>query len=137
MNRTRGARIVFYAGLIFLAGLVTGALVAPIVGRTFLRPPGPEQMARQMMSRLQSRLQLSPQQKTEAQPIIVQTSADLVAIRRETTKRVSKRIEETNRAISALLTPEQKADFEKMETERRKRLGYREPPGPPPPPTPR
>ena len=135
MNRTRVVRIVLYAGLIFLAGLVTGALVAPIVGRTFLRPPGPEQMARQMMSRLQSRLQLSPKQKTEAEPIIAQTSADMVAIRRETTKRVSKRIEDTNQEISALLTPEQKVEFEKMEAERRKRLGYREPPGPPPPPS--
>ena len=133
----RVGRIVLYAGVIFLAGLVTGALVAPIVGRTFLRPPGPEQMSRQMMARLQSRLQLRPEQKTQVQPIIDRTSADMIAIRRETTKRVSKRIEETNREISVLLNPEQKVEFEKMETERRKRLGYREPPGPPPPPTPR
>jgi Spy/CpxP family protein refolding chaperone len=133
----RVGRIVLYAGVIFLAGLVTGALLAPMAGRTFLRHPGPEQMSREMMSRLQSRLQLAPEQKTQVQPIIDRTSADMVAIRRETTKRVSKRIEETNREISVLLTPEQKVKFDKMEAERRKRLGYREPPGPPPPPTPR
>ena len=56
MNKSRAARIVLYAVLIFLAGAITGALVAPMIGRTFMRLPDSQQMSRHMLEHLQSGL---------------------------------------------------------------------------------
>ena len=140
MNKSRSLRIILYAALIFLAGAITGALVAPRLGRTFMRPPDPKQMSQHMLARLQSGLQLTDKQAAQIKPLIENAGADMETIRRETTKRVLDRIAETNAQISLFLTPEQKAKFMKMEAEHRKRLGHGhrsgEPPGPPPPPGP-
>jgi Spy/CpxP family protein refolding chaperone len=140
MNKSRSLRIILYAALIFLAGAITGALVAPRLGRTFMRPPDPKQMSQHMLARLQSGLQLTDKQAAQIKPLIENAGADMETIRRETTKRVLDRIAETNAQISLFLTPEQKAKFMKMEAEHRKRLGhghrFGEPPGPPPPPGP-
>jgi Spy/CpxP family protein refolding chaperone len=45
---------------------------------------------------------------------------------------VQKRVEETNREISAILTPEQQKKLTQMEDEHRKRMSYRHPFGEPP-----
>jgi Spy/CpxP family protein refolding chaperone len=137
MNKPRFARIILYALLIFLGGAVTGVLIAPMVGRRFMRPPKTEQMSRHMLEHLQSGLHLTDQQTAQIKPLIEKTGADMEAIRHETMKRVLARIGETNAQISLLLTPEQKAEFIKMEAEHRKYMRhhhhYGEPPGPPPP----
>ena len=122
MNKSRALRITLYALLIFLAGGLTGALVAPHFGRTFMRPPDSKQMSQHMMDRLQSGLNLTPDQAAKIKPLVEKTGADMETVRRETSKRVHDRIVETNAQISLLLTPEQKEQFIKMEAEHRKRM---------------
>jgi hypothetical protein len=138
MNKLRSLRIVLYATLIFFAGGMTGALVAPLIGRHFMRPPDPKQISYHMLARLQSGLHLSDEQTAKIKPLIEKTGAEMEAIHRETIKRVMSRIAETNGQISALLTTEQKTEFAKMEAEHRKRLArfhhFLGPHGPPPEP---
>lgn len=138
MNKSRPLRIIIYPALIFLAGAITGVLVAPSVGRHFMRPPDPKQMSHYMFARLQSGLHLTNEQAAQIKPLIEKTGADMETIHRETIKRVLSRMAETNAQISVFLTPEQKAQFAKMEAEHRKRLRRHHPfigrPGPPPPP---
>ncbi len=122
MNKSRALRITLYALLIFLAGGITGALVAPRFGRTFMRPPDSKQMSQHMMERLQSGLNLTRDQAAKIKPLIEKTGADMETMRRETSKRVHDRVAETNAQISLLLTPEQKEKFIKMEAEHRKRI---------------
>ena len=140
MSKWPSLRVILYALLIFLAGAVTGALVAPMVGRTFMRPPEPRELSRHMLERLQSGLHLTAEQSAQIKPLIEKTGADMEIIRRETTKRVLERIAQTNAQISALLTPEQKIEFAKIEAEHREYLRkhhhFHGPPGPPPPPPP-
>jgi Spy/CpxP family protein refolding chaperone len=136
MNKISG-KVILYAALIFLAGATTGALVAPMIGRTFMQPPRPEQMSRHMLEHLQSGLHLTAEQTAKIKPLIEQTGADMETIHRETMKRVLARIGQTHAQISLLLTPEQRAEFIKMEAEHRKHFGHEhlfvEPPGLPPP----
>ncbi|MEO8440262.1 MAG: hypothetical protein ABI540_08585 [Spartobacteria bacterium] len=122
MSKSRVLRVTAYAVLIFLAGAITGALVAPRLGRAFMRPPDSKQMSRHMMERLQSGLALTPEQETKIKPLVEKTGSDMDSIRRETSKRVHDRIAQTNAEILLLLTPEQKEKFIKMEAEHRKRL---------------
>ncbi len=140
MNRTRATRIVLYAALIFGAGAITGAFVAPHLGRAFMRPPRPEQMAEHMMDRLRGGLDLTPEQAARIKPLIEKTGQEMETIRKETTRRVFDRIAETNEEITSFLTPEQRTKFQRMEVEHRQRLQLYHPlaesPGPPPPPGP-
>ena len=122
MNNSRALRITLYALLIFLAGGITGALVAPRFGRTFMRPPDSKQMSEHMMDRLQSGLNLTPEQVAKIKPLVEKTGADMETVRRETSKRVHDRIAQTNAQIALLLTPEQKEKFIKMEAEHRERM---------------
>ncbi len=139
MSKPRLAKIVLYVSLIFLAGLATGALLAPKFGRAFMRPPGSKQMSRHMLHHLQEGLGLSEAQMKEVRPLVEKTGSDLEAIRRETTRRVVARLDVSHAAIARLLTPEQQVKFEKMKAESREHLRHGRPPlgpddAPPPPP---
>ena len=137
MNKSHAARIYLYAVLIFVAGAITGALVAPMIGRSFMRLPDSQQMSRHMLAHLQSGLDLSDEQMAKIRPVIEKTCADMETIHHETTKRAQDRIAETNAKIATFLTPEQNVKFEKMEAEHRNRIRnfhhFAGPPGTPPP----
>jgi Spy/CpxP family protein refolding chaperone len=137
MNKSRALRIVLYAALIFLAGAITGALVAPMVGRHFMRLPDPHQFSRLMLSHLRSGLDLTAGQEEKIKPLVEKTCADMEAIHHETMQRVVDRLNLTSEKISAFLTPEQKVKLKKMEAEHRLHLRHFHhpgvPPGPPPP----
>ena len=127
MSKSRSLRIILYAALIFFAGAITGAFVAPLFGRHFICPPDSEQMSHHMFARLQSGLDLSDKQAAQIKPLVEKTCAEMETIHRETIKRVLNRIAETNAQISSFLTPEQKAKFIKMESEHRKHLRHLHP----------
>jgi len=133
MNKMRIGRIILYAVLIFLAGFVTGALLAPIFGRTFMRPPAPHEMSQQMLAHLQSVLHLTDQQLTQIKPIVEKTGEDMETIHHQTMQRVLARLAEAHAQISAFLTPEQKIAFQKMEKEHGERLRHVHPILLPPP----
>jgi Spy/CpxP family protein refolding chaperone len=135
MNKSRTIRVALYAILIFVAGAVTGALVAPMIGRTFMRLPDSQQMSRHMIARLCSGLDLTAEQEAKIRPLVEKTCADMETIHCETMQRAMDRIAETNAKISAFLTSEQQVKFKKMETEHRLHLRHHPgpPTGPPPP----
>lgn len=137
MNKSRVVRIALYAALIFLAGAITGALVAPMIGRSFMRLPDSHQMSQVMLARLRSGLDLSDEQTAKIKPLVENTCGDMETIHHETMQRVLNRIAETNAKISAFLTPEQKVKFETMQAEHKKHIRHfhhlGSPPGPPPP----
>jgi len=122
MSKARSGKAIFYALLIFVAGLTSGLLLAPIIGRTFLRPPLPAEFARFMLSRMKSDLDLTPEQLTQIKPLLEQTALDIEAIRAETTNRVSTRIEQTHASIAPHLRPEQQQKLAEIEAKRRKHM---------------
>ena len=138
MNKSRTARIVLYAALIFLAGVLTGALIAPMFGRHFMRLPDSHHLSRAMLSHLRSELSLTNAQEAQIKPIVEKTCADMESIHLQTVQRALTRLAEANTEIAAFLTPEQKEKFKKMEAEHRVHVrhfrhhdGPHGPPGPP------
>lgn len=132
MNKSRNLRIALYAILIFLAGAVTGTLVAPMVGRSFMKLPDSQHMSQHMIERLHSGLDLTDEQTAKIRPLVENTCADMATIHRQTMQRVMDRVAETNAKISTFLTPEQQVKFKKMEAEHKSHLRHFHHPGPPP-----
>ncbi|MEY2559470.1 MAG: hypothetical protein QOE34_2895 [Verrucomicrobiota bacterium] len=124
MSKASTSKIVLYAALIFVAGLVIGVLAASLLHRTLLRPPTPAEMSRHILARLERRLSLTPEQTAQIKPLVEQTSSDVEAIRLATTKQVTDRIAETDSKIAAFLTPEQKAKLNQMEAEHREHMRH-------------
>jgi hypothetical protein len=122
MTSWRLWKVVFYATLIFAAGLFTGLIGGPLLFRTFLRPPTPAEMSAHILARMQSRLSLSPEQIGQIKPLVEVTASDIEAIRVATTKQISDRIAQTNSKIAPFLTPEQNAKLDQMEAERREHM---------------
>jgi periplasmic protein CpxP/Spy len=108
---------------------------------------GPGQMAHHMpsvddqLNRLSSKLNLTDEQKPQVKTIL-QDQQDQVAqlmsnnsgSREETRAKMRDIHEKSNAKIRALLTDDQKAKFDKMQSERRGRMGGGGDQGAPPPP---
>jgi hypothetical protein len=131
MTRSRSWRLVFYATLIFGAGLFIGVLAGPHLARPFLRPPTSAEMSSRILARLQSRLALTPDQAAKVKPIVEQTASQIDAIRDATTKQIADHIAESNAKIAAFITPEQKAKLDQLEAERREHMRHNGPFFPP------
>ncbi len=100
--------------LVFLAGLATGLFAgARHARRVFVGHHG-EMMSERMRQHLKRRLDLTPEQIQQVDPILEQTAERLQAIRAETRERVAATMEESRRELSVHLTPEQKVKLEEM-----------------------
>jgi Spy/CpxP family protein refolding chaperone len=106
--------------LIFLAGVGTGVLLTIGLGPHFRHPPGVQMMRRHWMEHLTQKLNLSADQQTKIEPIISSATDQLQGLHHEEMDKASQIMASVNTQISALLTPEQKAQMQQMETERQK-----------------
>jgi len=134
MNKISRTKVALYAALIFAGGLATGVVTAPLLGRAFRGPPSPEQMSRRMLSMLEKRLDLNREQIAQIKPIIDKSGENMRAIWLDTARRVSAQVDEINKEIAPLLSPEQKVKLDKFTAEarerRRKRTAFGHPPRP-------
>lgn len=109
----------FYLAVIFFAGSITGKVMSIKSSKEILyRPPRVEDMNRQRMARLKSTLNLTPDQVKTIEPIVQETSAKLSKVYNECMGLVYKTIENENRRLFPLLTPEQRERLEQMASER-------------------
>ena len=116
-------KLVLLLAGIFLAGMVSGALVMIRIGREMaVRRPLPGQWAPQQMRRLAERLSLSPEQQETLRPIVRRNMQDLARVRNYTFQETGSILERMEREISDKLTPEQRGKFEQMNKEWRERL---------------
>lgn len=112
-------------GGIFVIGVVTGAALTIGLGPHFARfmhPPVPAQhdMRKNWMAHLTKALNLSADQQAKIQPIVTDASTKLQALHHDEMEQGSQIFKTANDQISALLTPDQKAEMQKMEEERQK-----------------
>jgi periplasmic protein CpxP/Spy len=135
----------------YLLLLLALATPAALLAQDNPPPPpagGPGQMAHHMpsvddqLNRLSSKLNLTGEQKTQIKPIL-QDQQDQVAqlmsnnsgSREETRAKMRDIHEKSNAKIRAVLTDDQKAQFDKMQSERRGHMhGGGDQGAPPPPP---
>jgi len=133
--------IALYMGLVFVCGGVVGAYahrlytVSTVSAST--NPRNPDEFRKRFMADLQARLKLSDDQLSKLGGILDDTRMRFRATRATIEPEMRKIREDQQRAISALLSPEQEAEWQKMMAERRSRQGkQRGGPGSGPPPAP-
>ena len=115
-------KLVLLLAGIFLAGMVSGALVMIRIGREMAeRRPLPGQWAPHQMRRLSERLNLTPEQQETLRPIVHRNMQDLARVRNYTFQETKSILERMEREVAEKLTPEQRAKFEQMNKEWRER----------------
>jgi len=124
MNNLSKRRAIFYLTAIFLAGAVGGTVVGYSSGKRkgFPPPPCPSEMARHIMARFQSQLELTPEQVEKIQPLVEQTTANMDSIHRESWRQVSEGFKKLNQQIAEYLTEAQRMKLEAIESERREKV---------------
>jgi Spy/CpxP family protein refolding chaperone len=105
-------------GLIFVAGMVSGAALAISFRSAFTHPPGIQQLRNHWLTHLTERLHLSPDQQAKIEPILTAAGNQIQALHHEEIGRISQIMATANQQISPLLTPDQQAELKTMESER-------------------
>ena len=125
--------------VLFASGAVVGVVGSRLLGERgplALMHSDPRHFAAMAMRRLTSDLDLSQEQQDKLRPIIMDTTRQIIALRREQEPRIQELIDTSIELTKALLTPEQREKFvdvmAKLEA-RRKAMDHFGPPPPPPP----
>ncbi len=124
MIKPAAGKALLYASALFVAGAVCGALalyrLAPAPQPLKLGRTG--EIAAKLRMKLDSRLQLTPEQQQKFEPLILKTSADLESIHKDCLDRILIALDLLHSQISPDLTPDQKQLLTALETERRETM---------------
>lgn len=133
MNYLTKNKIALYLAVIFMAGGITGTVIAwgSAKGK-FSQPPSMDKVCTKMQDRLKSQLELTPDQLERIQPILDRTSQEMRAIHEKTMKEIDEAIQRSHAEIARELNPEQRRKLEALQQERRELMEKRlkRPPGP-------
>lgn len=115
-------KVIAYLAAIFAAGVLAGGAGGYALGRprpaARPAPPDSKGMAQHTLQRLETRLNLSPEQSDKIRGIVEQSFAEAHQRNGAHFKEVGEIFRRMNTQISGHLTPEQKEEFERMERER-------------------
>jgi Spy/CpxP family protein refolding chaperone len=120
-------RTTLYAFVIFVAGLIAGTIVSPRIHHSLMRHPDSANVADHVLGKLTHQLDLTDAQKVQIKPIVQKTGEAVDGIWHETANRVADRIEQGDREIGSVLTPEQQPKLEAMIAENRGRMREHQP----------
>lgn len=114
MRKLHRWRMAFFGLVILLAGLVIGvSSTLMLVRHRPMGPPwGPEYVSERMIRHLQQELDLSPEQVKKIEAIVEKRMQKLEAIRKEARPKVAEQLKLMNEEISAVLTEEQRRDWQ-------------------------
>jgi Spy/CpxP family protein refolding chaperone len=131
--------------VLFASGAVVGVVGSRLLGERgplAIMHGDPRHFAAMALRRITSDLDLSQEQQDKLRPIIMDTTRQIIALRREQEPRMRELIETSKELTKALLTPEQREKFAdvmaRLEARRKVLDRFGPPPpdgfGPPPPP---
>jgi Spy/CpxP family protein refolding chaperone len=120
MNGISKWKIVLYLAAIFAAGGVSGWVVAAKTTKErIFSPPAPKEISSHFCDRLFSRMNLTTEQSAKIKEISDRYAKEVDAVRDEQWRRIRTSANNRNAQINAILTPEQRVQFEEIERERR------------------
>lgn len=123
-------KISLYLSALFLAGMVTGAILTAQIGRQIMmRVMQPEAMAGRWQHDLETRLNLTPEQSQKIAPIIQDGMKNFGPVMCD---QMELALSNCNARIEQELTPEQKIKFAEIEKEQQQFIRSRFNGGPPP-----
>lgn len=121
MNNTKAILAVL---LVFIFGAASGALVTHMIDKSRFesfskssRPPREETLVK----RLTDKLDLDSRQEEQVRAIVQETHRAMKQIRQQSRPQIERVLEDGQKRISVLLTPEQREKFEKIIAERKAR----------------
>lgn len=121
MNPLSKWRVAVYLAAIFMAGGVSGWMTATSVARNAARKaPQAKQIATTFKERTRA-LHLTPEQQEKIDAIADRTAAEASAVNEENVRRIKQCFSNRHAQVCALLTPQQREQFERAEKERRHR----------------
>ena len=110
---------------IFVAGILVGGMLVLGWGKnTAQRSPMGEQFGPQLMQRLVTQLDLTPEQQTKVKPIVDQATEELRQLRHSTQRTTAGVLVRLQGDISAVLNPEQKTKFDAQVGQARERIRH-------------
>jgi Spy/CpxP family protein refolding chaperone len=125
-------RVIFAFIGIFIAGAVSGLLLAPRVFKNVAerggqggpgRPPiMAQQLGPQLFRRLTERLNLTAEQREKIKPIELRTTEELRRLQRESRHETELALERMQDEVSAILTPDQRTQFEEQIARSREKI---------------
>jgi Spy/CpxP family protein refolding chaperone len=103
--------------LVFVAGGMAGAFFGAVhVRRAFFQGPPHGVISERILGRLRMELKLTPEQVAKMKPIADKTGAQLEQIRRDTGRRVHEAVIQSHQEMSSILTDEQRAKLQRIES---------------------
>ena len=119
---------------IFIIGVVTGSALTFGLGPRFLQPPNAHDFKRIWIMHLTRHLNLTADQQAKIEPILAEAESKIQSLHREEIGRGAQIINAADDQIAMLLTPDQKVELQKLESERQKMFsGHMRPWGGAPP----
>lgn len=115
-------KLMVLVALVFLAGVAAGVVGTRVAIRHWVNTAiqRPENFQILLERKLRWQLHLDPRQRVEVHRILTDTRVQLRDLRKEYRPQVVAVFTNTEAQISALLTPEQEAQFERMQQENRR-----------------
>ncbi|BAH77720.1 hypothetical protein DMR_42290 [Solidesulfovibrio magneticus RS-1] len=123
--------------VLFASGAVVGVVGSRLLGERgplALMHGDPRHFAAMALRRITSDLDLSQEQQDKLRPIIMDTTRQIIALRREQEPRMQELIDTSIQLTKALLTPEQREKFADVMARLEARRKVMDRLGPPPPP---
>jgi Spy/CpxP family protein refolding chaperone len=118
-----------FLAMIFVAGIMTGVALTIGIGPHFKSSPGEQQMKNGWTMFLTKQLNLTSDQQAKIGPIIGDAVNQMQVARKDNLDRVSQIIQKANDQISAILTPDQKTELQKLSADMEKRRDHMFPGG--------
>ncbi len=123
MNPLTKPKIISYLALIFVAGGISGAVLGGgLAKQAKLQPPTMGNVCDHLRRRLQSQLDLTPDQMKRIKPILQRTEREMEGAHRRTMEQIELIMEKSNAQIAKELTPAQQLKLGAMDNRRREVL---------------
>jgi len=108
-----------YAVALFITGGISGGALGVYETHAHMyQPVREEEMVLRLRRRLETRLDLTPDQVAKINPIIVSAVRNIRSIRTESAQRVISVLDDSYAQVAAVLTPQQRVVLDKMKRER-------------------
>ena len=121
MNLLTKGKIISYLAAIFVAGGISGGVIAwKEAKQEMFKPPSSKKMCAFFRERLQAELKLSPSQMQRLEPLLEKRVQEMEAIHSRTVRQIDELFRESNEQIARALelTPEQRLKLDEMEKKR-------------------
>ncbi len=111
--------IALYVGLIFVSGAVLGVFGHSLYAVSVVKSsPKPEDVRKKTLSEMQTRMKLSDEQVSKINSIYDETRARFHEVRERYRPEMDKLQQDQRDKVRSILSPEQRAEYEKMLKER-------------------